>query len=542
MKRTSLTIPALVLALLTVPPALTAQVTVTRDARTTATTLSTNIASAVQAATSIATSVDVAAAIALARSIVPHAPTIAVQASSIVAQTAPLAAHAVSATSFPLSEAFSVIVPSAFEIALQSDSLMRAAQRTLQDGDFREAARMFARIVENYPRSAQAPDALYWQAFALYRAGNSTNLSAALDALNDLNRRYPTSSANRGDAGSLRQRVCGELARRGDEACAREVVSTATSTSSAASTSTPASQSGGQTCPREDDDNDERIMALNALLNMNSEAAVPILEKVLARRDDCSRALRKKAVFLISQKRTDNVVDILIKSAREDPDPGVREQAVFWLSNVRDPRVVDLLAEMASNNNDPAIQEKAIFSLSNTRTERASQVLRDIAQRDNASKNAREQAIFWLGNRRDASATEFLKGLYGRLTDKDLKEKVLFSVANQRAAGSGEWLINIAMNDRELMELRKQALFWAGNQRAATLTDITGLYDRIGDKEMKEQIIFVLSQNRADAAVDKLMDIARRDSDRDLRSKAIFWLGQSRDPRVIKFLEEVINR
>jgi HEAT repeat protein len=351
-----------------------------------------------------------------------------------------------------------------------------------------------------------------------------------------LNRLYPSSSANRNDAGSLRQRVCGELARRGDEACAREVMSTA------AGSSGSSSQGSGQSCPREDDDNDERIMALNALLNMNSESAVPILERVLAKRDDCSKALRKKAVFLISQKRTENVVDILIKTAREDPSPDVREQAVFWLSNVRDPRVVDLLAEMAMNANDPAIQEKAIFSLSNTRSERASQVLRDIAQRESASKNAREQAIFWLGNRRDTAATNFLKGLYGRLTDKDLKDRVIFSIANQRGPGSGEWLIGIAMNERETIEVRKQALFWAGNQRAASLSDIAALYDRIGDKEMKEQVIFVLSQNKADAAVDKLMDIARRDTDRELRSKAIFWLGQSRDPRVLKFLEEVINR
>ena len=108
---------------------------------------------------------------------------------------------------------------------------------------------------------------------------------------------------------------------------------------------------------------------------------------------------------------------------------------MFWLSNVRDPRVVDMLAEMALNNSDPAIQEKAIFALSNTRSEKASQILRDIAQRENASKGAREQAIFWLGNRRDTAATAFLRGLYPRLTDRDLKEKVLFSVSNQRAAG-----------------------------------------------------------------------------------------------------------
>jgi HEAT repeat protein len=209
---------------------------------------------------------------------------------------------------------------------------------------------------------------------------------------------------------------------------------------------------------------------------------------------------------------------------------------------VRDPRVVDVLAEMAMDSNDPAIQEKAIFALSNTRSERASQILRDIAQRDNARKGAREQAIFWLGNRRDTASVGFLRGLYSRLTDRDLKERVLFSVANQRGTDSGAWLIAIATNEREPVELRKQALFHAGNQRAASLTDIAALYDRVTDREMKEQIIFVLSQNKAEAAVDKLMDIARRDTDREMRSKAIFWLGQSRDPRVIKFLEEVINR
>jgi HEAT repeat protein len=474
--------------------------------------------------------------------------TIALFAVAAFATPAASQVAAVSDLDFAVRSSHSASVISAIvETAQQSaaDSAFRAARRVLDDGDYREAASLFARVAERYPRTTQAADALYYRAYSLFRSGGSSSLTSALESLEALNRDYPSSAANRGDAGSLRIRICGELARRGDEACAREVVSTATSTSVATSTSTtrgaPSSQSGSQSCPSENDESDERIMALNALINMNSEAAVPILERVLARRDDCSKGLRKKAVFLISQKRQADVVDILMKVAREDPSTEVREQAVFWLSNVRDPRVVDLLAEMA-NSSDATIQEKAIFSLSNTRSERASQILRDIAQNDNARKGAREQAIFWLGNRRDTEAQTFLKSLYGRLSDKDLKERVLFSVANQRATGSGEWLINIAMNDRESIELRKQALFWAGNQRAASLSDITALYDRVGEKEMKEQIIFVLSQNRAEASVNKLMDIARSDRDRDMRSKAIFWLGQSRDPRVVKFLEELINK
>lgn len=428
------------------------------------------------------------------------------------------------------------------EYERQADTALASAQRVLADGDFREAAQLFARVAERYPRSSQAPEALYWRAFALFRAGSSSSLSAALTSLSDLNRLYPASPANKGDAPNLKIRICGEMAKRGDEPCARDIVATAQATTSDGKTVNVTAQGQARSCPSDDDDNDERIMAINALMNMNSEAAVPILKGVLERKDNCS-ALRKKAVFLISQKRTPEVVDILLKTAKEDPSPDVREQAVFWLSNVRDERVVDLLGEMAQNNSDPAIQEKAIFALSNTRSEKASTILRDIAQRESASKQAREQAIFWLGNRRDTSSTAFLRGLYSRLTDKDLKEKVLFSVANQRAAGSGPWLIAIATNERESMEMRKQALFWAGNNNAASVADIAALYDRISDKEMKEQVIFVLSQKSKDtAAVDKLMAIARSDTDREMRSKAIFWLGQSRDPRVLKFLEELINK
>jgi HEAT repeat protein len=72
---------------------------------------------------------------------------------------------------------------------------------------------------------------------------------------------------------------------------------------------------------------------------------------------------------------------------------------------------------------------------------------------------------------------------------------------------------------------------------------IIPLYSRISDQEMKEQVIFVLSQrNNSPAAVDKLIDIAKTDKDPELRKKAIFWLGQSRDPRVQQFLIDLINK
>ena len=114
--------------------------------------------------------------------------------------------------------------------------------------------------------------------------------------------------------------------------------------------------------------------------------------------------------------------------------------------------------------------------------------------------------------------------------------------SGQRDEASQQWLLGIAMDERESIQMRKQALFWAGQQRTINVADLGSIYDRVRETEMKEQVIFVLSQRRDSTAVDKLMDIVRRETDPKLRGNALFWLGQSRDPRVARFLEEIINK
>ena len=102
----------------------------------------------------------------------------------------------------------------------------------------------------------------------------------------------------------------------------------------AATRRSPSRSQQPRPAPRDDDD--ERVVALNALLQMDSDRALPLLKRVLERRDECSYVLRRKAVFLVSQKGGDEAADILMQTARNDPDRETREQAVFWLGQVRD--------------------------------------------------------------------------------------------------------------------------------------------------------------------------------------------------------------
>jgi HEAT repeat protein len=414
-----------------------------------------------------------------------------------------------------------------------ADSLQREARRALEVANYRAAADLFHQLRQRYPDSRWAPDSYYWEAFALYRIGGSQELHQARELLGEQKTRYPR-SATRGDAATLLTRVQGQLAQRGDAEAAARVAVEAESAASARSVNPQGAQCS-------EDDDDTRVAALNALLQMDADRALPILKRVLARRDTCSAVLRRKAIFLVSQKRSSETEDILLGAARQDPDQEVREQAVFWLSQVGSERSVSALDSILRSSRDPELQKKAVFALAQTRNDRAKQILRTTAEQEQAPTEVREQAIFWLGQSHDADNAAWLRGLFARTGNTELKEKILFALSQTRETVDQKWLLDLAVNAREDVELRKKALFWAGQSGAGT-QELLGLYDRMTDPELKQQLIFVYSQRREPQVVDKLIAIAKTEKDKELRKKAIFWLSQSRDPRAASYLEQVIEQ
>ena len=281
--------------------------------------------------------------------------------------------------------------------------------------------------------------------------------------------------------------------------------------------------------------------ALNALVSMENDRAVPIIRHVLAKRDACSAGLRKKAVFLLVQHQDDSTGAVLLDVARNDPDPGVKGQAVFWLSQVNSPQAISALEDILKTSTDVDLQRKALFALSQQHDPRGAQILRAYAERSDVPAELQEQAIFWLGQGDDGRNGEFLRGLYGRLTRESAKEKVLFALSQEDDPANGKWLVDRAKDTTGSIELRKRALFWAG-QRNGALPDLIALYGSTTDRDMREQLVFVYSQSRDRAAADKLFDIAKNDPDPELRKKALFWLGQSNDPRVMQLLQDIIDK
>lgn len=429
-----------------------------------------------------------------------------------------------------------------------ADSLYREARSALNRANYSRAAYLFAQVHERHPRSSYTADAYYWEAFARYRSGSTANLTAALNLLQQQGERHPR-AATRRDAEALASRIRGQLARRGDAEAAREVEELARELADvnrqaadrgreARERARAADKQAQARCEGEDD---ERMSALNALLQMDGDRALPILKKVMARRDEGSVCLRRKAMFLISQHEGPEAEALLLEAARSDPDLEVREQGVFWLSQVESEGAVAALDSILRSSPDRPMQEKAIFALSQHRSPVAMKSLRDFVQRQGAPADLREKAIFWLGQNDRGENAQFLRTLFRTVQEPGLKEKILFSVAQHGDGESRRWLLEVAGAANEDLEVRKKAVFWAV-QGGEDVPELYALYDRTTDREMKEQLIFAYSQRRGKAAADKLIQIAREDRDRELRKKAIFWLSQSDDPRVAKLLEEILEK
>ena len=143
----------------------------------------------------------------------------------------------------------------------------------------------------------------------------------------------------------------------------------------------------------------------------------------------------------------------------------------------------------------------------------------------------------------DVSADDAARYLiaFARTSGARNADEAISAAAFSDAGNLSPDFARLVRDDNATVEARKQALFWLG-QLGESTQELVALDGSIKGSTLREHYTFVLSQRRDDPSLDKLIDIARRDSDSGVRKQAMFWLGQSRDPRAIQFFRDVLRR
>jgi HEAT repeat protein len=216
--------------------------------------------------------------------------------------------------------------------------------------------------------------------------------------------------------------------------------------------------------------------------------------------------------------------------------------AVGALAMLEDGAGMNALMEMALRSS-PSVRKAAVFWLGQSDHERARALVRTVVDDANETEAVRGAAIFALGQGDNATSADlaFLRSAFERLPSDRLKDRVLMAMSQNDSEDGVRWLLAQARDEKQPIEVRRKAAFWAG-QGHARVADIVSLYKDTREPRVREHVIFVLSQRNEESATDALMSIARDDGDREMRKKALFWLAQKNDPRVTKLIADLVTR
>ncbi len=492
-------------------------------------------------------------------------------------------------------------VPAAAED--EAAALYKKARSALSEDGYRKAAELYGELIETFPESDYAGDALYWRAFSLYRLGEDEDLRAALESLT-YQRENHLEAATLGDAVDLEARIYGELAKRGDresdyvisiladedgdflltqENCAiiqREAALAQKDIQREWTINQREWELNQQDWERSQRDwerqqrawergqgllstirivddkghisicrmphsrhkeSDIRIAALNALVEMDPDRATPAIQKVLARRDEESAQLRTEALFLLTRIESEDADDLLLDAAKNDPDPGVQAEAVMLLSSVSTESAIAVIDDIVRNSTDERIQESAAYALYHHPSPRAAELLRDFATDPTLSREVRRGSIVVLGEKKSPETLKFLMELYDDVSAEAFREEIVVSISRFGSDESRRWLLDLIADDKNLTSVRETALSMLMGDSDVRTRDLVEIYDTVPDIELRKTAIWLLSKKGDSAADQKLIEIAKEEKNAELRLEAVRWMSQTDDPRAIEILEELIG-
>jgi HEAT repeat protein len=150
-----------------------------------------------------------------------------------------------------------------------------------------------------------------------------------------------------------------------------------------------------------------RRSALFWLASSRGQQGYQIVARLV--RSDPSAKVREHAVFALTQSAEPGAMDSVIRVAKEDKDAHVRSQALFWLAQrASRQQAAGAINDALDKDPDTEVKKKAVFALTQMPNGEGVPMLIQVA-RANQNAAVRKQAMFWLGQSKDARALKFFE-------------------------------------------------------------------------------------------------------------------------------------
>ena len=258
----------------------------------------------------------------------------------------------------------------------EAELKMQEAREALNQARYQEAAELLERVYELEEGRQEAGNALYWQAFARYKLQRTQELKVAAELLRLQQEEYAQSETAR-DGEALLARLYGELAERGEAEAMREI-----------------HEMSDDEMQREA----TRVAALEALMRMDPEMALPILEDIVTGKKEVSEDMRRHSIFILCRMDDQRSEDLLIGMLDKTDDPELLSELVMCLSMKDSDRAMDAIVDLFNRVDDPRVDEAAMFAIGRHGGDRAFEMLAGIVRDPSNDPEMRHQALFGISH------------------------------------------------------------------------------------------------------------------------------------------------
>jgi tetratricopeptide (TPR) repeat protein len=182
------------------------------------------------------------------------------------------------------------------------DALYSQARSWIDRNQYDRALEPLEKVID--ARGSRADGAMYWKAYSLWKLARRDD---ALATLGQLAKLHPASRWL-GDARALEVEV---------------------------------KQAAGQSVATTAADDDVKLLALNGIMRTDPEAALPVVERMLAGSGNVR--LKERALFVLSQNRSDRAREIIASVAKGTSNPDLQLLAIRYLGVSNSPESIAML-------------------------------------------------------------------------------------------------------------------------------------------------------------------------------------------------------
>ena len=353
----------------------------------------------------------------------------------------------------------------------ESNSSFNQGRSYLDQKQYERAIVSFDRVIAQ--KASRSDAALYWKAYCQFKLGRRDE---AIASIAQLRKEYPQSSYLK-------------------DAAVLEV-------------------DAKQTRPEDIQDNDEiKLLAINAMKDSDSERAVPLLQDVLSKTN--SLRVKRAALSVLAQINNPKARQILLSYAKGTGNPDLQMEAIRYIAVNRDKQTTSTELRQIYEATEDVNVRRAIIAAYHSAGNKPE--LMRIAEAGGTPTAIRQQAISGLTNL--AAPTE-LFALYQKETDRDLKVQMVSAFSSM---GAIEQLSQILKTEKDV-EVRRRAIRSLGSVRSdKTRQMLVDLYAGETDIDNRKVVISALgSQDNAEA----LVAIARKETNLPLKTEIVRRLSE----------------